>query len=148
MDMAKSFEHNQATQSANEGELAFKDHSNSLEIGCEDCFREVVGLQNWGIDSLRDINPVKNQDLQQIFGEKVPMKGYSYLNCKSKKLKRRMEELYKPLFQQLELPKEGYIPESFARAVVSEALHFTSINWAVGCREVANKRCTESGNSV
>ena len=27
------------------------------------------------------------------------------------------------------MPKEGYVPESFARAVVSEALHFTSINW-------------------
>ena len=85
--MAESSEHNQATQSANEGDSAFKDHSNSLEIGCEDWFREVVGLQNWGIDPLRDINHVKNQDLQQIFGKKVPMKGYSYLNCKSKKLK-------------------------------------------------------------
>ena len=89
-----------------------------------------MGLQNWGIDPLRDINHVKNQDLQQIFGEKVPMKGYSYLNCKSKKLKRRMEKLYKPLFQQPDLPKEGYVPESFARAAVSETLHFTSINWA------------------
>ena len=89
----------------------------------------MVGLQNWGIDSLRDINHVKNQDLYQIFGDKVPMKGYSYLNCKSKKLKRRMEELYKPLFQQPEMPKEGYVLESFTRAALSEALHFTSINW-------------------
>ena len=71
---------------------------------------------------------MKNLDLQQVFGDKVPMKGYSYFNCKSKKLKRRMEELYKPLFQQPELPKEGYVPESFAKAAVSKALHFTSIN--------------------
>ena len=41
-----------------------------------------------------------------------------------------MEELYKPLFQRPNLPKEGYVPESFARAAVSEMLHFTSINWA------------------
>ena len=41
-----------------------------------------------------------------------------------------MEELYKPLFQQSKMPKGGYIPESFARATVSEVLHFTSINWA------------------
>ena len=47
-----------------------------------------------------------------------------------------MEELYKPLFQQPEMPKGGYVPESFARAAVSEALHFTSINWA---RLVAEK---------
>ena len=85
--MAESSEHNQGTQSANEGDSTFKDHSNNLEIGYEDWFREVVGLQSWGIDPLRDINHVKNQDLQQIFGEKVPMKGYSYLNCKSKMLK-------------------------------------------------------------
>ena len=59
----------------------------------------------------------------------MQMKGYSYLNCKSKRLKRRLEELYKPMFQQPDLPKEGYIPESFARAAVFEALHYTSINW-------------------
>ena len=27
------------------------------------------------------------------------------------------------------MPKEGYVLESFARVTVSEALHFTSINW-------------------
>ena len=90
-----------------------------------------MGLQNWGIDPMRDINHVKNQDLQQIFGDKVAMKGYSYLNCKSKKLMRRMEELYKPFFQQPEMPNGGYyVPESFARAAISEVLHFTSIKWA------------------
>ena len=46
MNMAESTEHNQATQLANEGDSTSKDHSNSLEIGCEDWFREVVGLQN------------------------------------------------------------------------------------------------------
>ena len=58
------------------------------------------------------------------------MKGHSYLNCKSEKLMRRMEELYKPLFQQPEMSNIGYLPESFARAAVSEVLYFTSINWA------------------
>ena len=28
------------------------------------------------------------------------------------------------------MPKDGYVCESFTRAVVSEVLHFTSINWA------------------
>ena len=57
------------------------------------------------------------------------MKGYSYLNYKSKKLKQRMEELYKPMFLQAEMPKEAYVPKSFTRATVLEALHFTRINW-------------------
>ena len=58
------------------------------------------------------------------------MKGYSYINCKSKKVKRRMEELYKPMLQQSKMPREGYLLESFARAAISEVLHFTSINYA------------------
>ena len=130
MNMARSGEHNEGPQSAKEGDSSTKDQCSSLEVGCKDWFGEVVGLQNWGIDPLRDINHVKNEDLQQIFGDKVAMKGYSYLNCKSKKLMRRMEELYKPLFQQPKMPNGGYVPESFARAAVSEVLHFTSINWA------------------
>ena len=77
---------------------------------------------------MKDINHVKNQDLQWVFGDKVQMKGYSYHKCKSKRLKRRVEELYRPMFQQLDLPKEGYIPESFARAAVFESFHYTSIN--------------------
>ena len=40
-----------------------------------------------------------------------------------------MEELYKPIFYPKEMPKEGYVPKSFARVVVLEALYFTSINW-------------------
>ena len=46
MNMAEFAEYNQTTQLANEGDSTFKDHSNSLEIGCEGWFREVVGLQN------------------------------------------------------------------------------------------------------
>ena len=130
--MAKYIECNETTHSANEPihqvNSTSKDFTTSSKIGCEDWFKEVVGLRNWKIDPLRDINRVKNQDLQQIFGDKIPMKGYSYANYKSKKLKRRMEEFYKPMFEQPEMPKEGYILESFARAAVSEALHFTSIN--------------------
>ena len=44
-------------------------------------------------------------------------------------MKHRIEELYRPVFQ-LELSKEGFLLESFTRAIVSEVLHFTSINWA------------------
>ena len=74
MNMARSGEYNKGPQSANEGDSSTKDQSSNLEVGCEDWFGEVVGLQNWGINPLRDINHVKNQDLQQIFGDKVAMK--------------------------------------------------------------------------
>ena len=128
--MGDSAERIQASQSANLDETQTEDNKKIQEIGSEDWFREVVGLQNWRIDPLKDINHVKNQDLQRVFGDKVQMKGYSYHKCKSKRLKRRVEELYKPMFQQPDLPKEGYIHESFARADVSESFYYTSINWA------------------
>ena len=46
-------------------------------------------------------------------------------------MKKRMEELYKPLFQVNCMPKDGYVCESFTRAVVSEVLTFTNMNWAL-----------------
>ena len=78
---------------------------------------------------LKDINHIKNSKFLQVFEEKVYNKGYTYLTCKSKKLKYRIEELYKPLFQ-TKLLKEGFLSKSFSRASVSKALLFTSINWA------------------
>ena len=98
-------------------------------MGSEDWFKDVVGLQNWGIDLLKDINHIKNSDLVEVFVDKVYNKGYTYFSCRSKKLKSIIEELYRAVFQS-ELPKEGFLPESFARAIVSEVLHFTNINWA------------------
>ena len=100
------------------------------KFGSEDWFRDLVGLPNWGIDPLKDINHVRNDDLLEIFGDKVAKKGYSCLSCKSDAIKRRIEQLYRVVLQQQHLPKEGFIPESFARAIVSEVLHYTSIDWA------------------
>ena len=40
-----------------------------------------------------------------------------------------MEELWEPIFQ-CKQPGSGYMPESFTRAVVSEVLYSTNIDWA------------------
>ena len=40
-----------------------------------------------------------------------------------------MEELWGPIFQ-CSLPNKGYMPKNFARAVVCEVLHSTTIDWA------------------
>ena len=37
--------------------------------------------------------------------------------------------MYPPLFQVPTMSKDGYVCESLMRVVVSEVLHFTSINW-------------------
>ena len=103
---------------------------NNLVMGSKAWFAEVVGLQNWGIDPQKDVNHVYNKDLQLLFEDKVSHKGYSWKRCKSDKVKRRLEQLYLPLFQAWTMLKDGYVCESLTRAVVSEVLHFTSINWA------------------
>ena len=72
---------------------------------------------------------MKNNDLLQLFEKKVYNKGYSYLRCKLKKLKYRIEELFRLLFQ-TKLLREGFLSKSFAKACILEALYFTSINWA------------------
>ena len=43
--------------------------SQELVVGTIAWFATVVGLQNWGIDPLRDIHHVT--DLEEIFGHKV-----------------------------------------------------------------------------
>ena len=40
-----------------------------------------------------------------------------------------MEELWGPIFQ-CTLLNKGYMPESFAKAIVSEVLYSTTIDWA------------------
>ena len=100
-----------------------------MNIGSEKWFAEIVGLPNWGINPLRDLFHVKNTDLFDVFQRKVSHKGYELAQCKSLKVKSRMEELWGPIFQ-CSLPNKGYMPESFARAVVSEVLHSTTIDWA------------------
>ena len=100
-----------------------------MNIGSEKWFAKIVGLPNWGINPLRDLFHVKNTDLFDVFQRKVSHKGYELAQCKSLKVKSRMEELWGPVFQ-CSLPNKGYMPESFARAVVSEVLHSTTIDWA------------------
>ena len=46
MNMARSGEHSEGPQFAKEGDSSTKDQCSSLEVGCEDWFGEVVGLQN------------------------------------------------------------------------------------------------------
>ena len=100
-----------------------------VNIGSEKWFAETVGLPNWRINPLRDLFHVKNTDFFDVFQRKVSHKSYEFAQCKSLKVKSRMEELWRPIFQ-CSLPNKGYMPESFARAVVSEVLHSTTIDWA------------------
>ena len=78
---------------------------------------------------MRDLFHVKNTNLFDVFQRKVSHKGYELAQCKSLKVKSRMEELWGPIFQ-CSLPNKGFMPESFARVVVSEVLHSTTIDWA------------------
>ena len=100
-----------------------------LQIGTENWFAEVVVLSNWKINPLRDLSHVKNGDLLEAFQRKVSHKGYQLAECKSSKVKARMEELWEAIFQ-CKLPESGFMPESFTRAVLSKVLYSTNIDWA------------------
>ena len=54
-----------------------------------------------------------------------------------------MEEHYKLLFQVTCMPKDGHVCESFTRAVISEVLTFTNMNWALLAED---KWCGKVGN--
>ena len=71
---------------------------NNLVVGSEAWFAEVVGLQNWGIDPWKDVNHVYNEDLHLLFEDKMSHKGYSWERCKLEKVKRKLQQLYLPLF--------------------------------------------------
>ena len=64
-----------------------------INIRSEKWFAEIVGLPNWGINPLRDLFHIKNTDLFDVFQRKVSHKGYELAQCKSLKVKSRMEEL-------------------------------------------------------
>ena len=66
----------------------------NLKVGFETWFVERVGLHDWGIDPLRDLNHVKNEVLLEVFEEKIPNKGYSIFKCKLDNVKEQMVELY------------------------------------------------------
>ena len=88
----------------------------------------VIGLENWGLDPMKDLHHMTNEDLVEIFGEKVDNKSYGYHNCKSTSLKSRIKELYPAFSQMNDMP--DFIPQSFAQAVVSKVLHHDIIDWA------------------
>ena len=100
-----------------------------LQPGLETWFAEVVGLPNWGINPLRDLSHVRNSDILEVFQRKVSHRGYQIRECKSAKVKSRMEEMWEPVFQCKPRGTE-YMPESFVRAVISEVLYSTNIDWA------------------
>ena len=76
------------------------------------------------------MNHMYNKDLYMLREDKILHKGYSWKRCKSEKVKKRMEQLYRLLFQVPAMPKDKYVCESFTCTVVSKVLFFTSINWA------------------
>ena len=110
-----------------------------VQIGTDKWFAKVVGLPNWGINPLRDLFHLKNGDLLELFQRKVSHKGYQISECKSAKVKARMDELWEPIFQRKQ-PESGYMPKSFTRAVVSKVLYSTNIDWAkLACAKLKAK---------
>ena len=100
-----------------------------VNIGLEKWFAKTVELPNWGINPLQDLFHVKNTDLFDVFQRKVSYKVYKLAECKSSKVKSRMEELWGPIFQ-CSLPNKGYTPKSFFKAIVSKVLYSTTVDWA------------------
>jgi hypothetical protein len=97
--------------------------------GDELWFQIEAGLPRAGLDPEKDTTHVSDEELLRMFGEKVPNKGYCYRNAAMKKVTSLAEELYMPIYQVDTLP-EQFIPESFARALVSEVSHCMPMNWA------------------
>jgi hypothetical protein len=99
------------------------------EKGDELWFQIEAGLPRAGLDPEKDTTHISDEELLRMFGEKVPNKGYYYRNAAVKKVTSLAEELYMPIYQVDTLP-EQFIPESFARALVSEVSHCMPMNWA------------------
>ena len=102
-----------------------------LERGLEPWFAYEIGLPNGGLDPSRDCNHINNMQLKNMFGERHKKQGYFYRGAKSDNVRARAEELYPVIWQTAEVPKSRYIPESFARALVSEVCHGYCMNWAL-----------------
>ena len=126
-----------------------------LQPGLETWFAEVVGLPNWGINPLTDLSHVRNTYILEVFQRKVSHRGYQIKECKSAQVKSRMEEMWEPIFQ-CKPPGTGFMPKSFTRAVISEVLYSTNIDWAkLASAKWRAKTCpariytyTEGGNQL
>ena len=62
-----------------------------VKIKLEKCFAETLELPNSGIIPLWDLFHVRNRDLFDLFQTKVSHKGYELTECKSMKVKSRLE---------------------------------------------------------
>ena len=102
----------------------------NMDRGKESWFASEVSLPNNGLDPSRDVNHVHNEELVKVFGPRQQNKGYFYPGAKSERVKSRVGELYRPIYQFNEMPKNQCITESFARAIVSEVCHGYPMNWA------------------
>jgi hypothetical protein len=118
------------------------------EVGKENYFHVKVGLPNAGLDPAFDCNHVSNEELRSIFGERVPGKGYLFDGAKSGEVKARVLELYPAISQIPELPAGLFLPESFARAVVSEVFHRYPMNWAKYAEDRWRGKKIESGDEL
>ena len=96
----------------------------------EEFYARRIGLPNVGLDPSKDCHHVRDDELTWMFGEKKRYMGYNFLEAKSPRVRDRVKELLPPIWQSPLKADACYIPESFARAVVSEVCHHTQMNWA------------------
>ena len=97
--------------------------------GDELWFQLIAGLPRVGLDPERDTTHVSDEELIKVLGRKVQNKGYSYKNAVIKQARSLAEELYMPIYQ-VDSPPNKFIPESFARALVSKVCHSMPMNWS------------------
>jgi hypothetical protein len=112
--------------------------------GDELWFQLVAGLPRLGLDPERDTTHVSDEELIKVLGRMVQNKGYSYKNAAVKQVRSLAEELYMPIYQ-VDSPPDEFIPESFARALVSEVCHGMPMNWSRYAKGVWGRK---KGNKV
>lgn len=93
-------------------------------------FAEKIGLPNVGLDPAMDCSHIRDEELVLVFGEKVRDHGYKFLEAKPESVRDRALELIPAIWQCELTPSISVIPESFARALVSEVCHHNLMNWA------------------
>ena len=115
--------------------------------GSDGYFAREIGLPSAGLDPGRDCNHVSDEFLFHIFGAKEWHKGYNYRNSKSLRVRERCRELYLPIWQTTQMPKLSFVPESFARGVVSEVCFNFPMNWARYAEDRWNGQRPEPGQT-
>ena len=105
------------------------------EIGTEAWFATIAKLPCGGLDPSRDCNHVSDEEIIAMFGDKLKGRGYQYSEAKAMDVKARFEELYPVVYQSKRMPRDGFVTESFVRAVLSEVCHHNRMNWALFASE-------------